>query len=110
MVSAPPRRDWWSEIRLCCPVQAASYIRRCDLECTDYLERLDRGTVSMGSSTLAGYPLSVTSSLALSLERIQRESPSSREVVGGARPPYGPPLILGGGRSSTRCAFLRPTA
>ncbi|KAL3906737.1 MAG: hypothetical protein SGILL_009153, partial [Bacillariaceae sp.] len=57
---------------------AAAYMLRCDVNCCDYLERCHlsetRGQSLLSHGKLQGYSLSVASSLALSLDAIEKES------------------------------------
>eukprot|EP00729_Bicosta_minor_P018260 gene18260-27793_t len=74
---------------------ASSYMRRCDVDCLEYLEKLNRKAKKTGtglgsgrSSQLAGasgrvasYSHSLADSLSLSLGRIERENPLARRVL-----------------------------
>ena len=58
--------------------------RRCDIRCTDYLAKYEaraHRVLERSAALLPNYPLSVASSLSLSLSQIAKESRSSRRAT-----------------------------
>ena len=63
---------------------AVAYMRRCDLSCAEYslsFSRQNARLLERAQGSVAEHPQSIASSLSLSLENIDRESPCARAVL-----------------------------
>jgi hypothetical protein len=60
---------------------ASAYMRRCDVQVSEYLHRYNKGSDSLLHGKLNDYSLSVASSLSLSLEEVEKLSPVACDVL-----------------------------